>query len=147
MKKVLVLYYSRSGNTEKMAKAVAEGIQRSSGIEVELSYHVEAKELSSFDAILIGAPTYRNDMPMDFKNLFDEAATQGIDLRGKLAAVFGSYGWSGQAPQLVADLLKDKFGMTVIGAPLKAKYAPDQNMLNECRDLGRMVAESLMNSA
>jgi flavorubredoxin len=84
---------------------------------------------------------------MDFKNLFDEAATQGIDLRGKLAAVFGSYGWSGQAPQLVADLLKDKFGMAVIGAPLKAKYAPDQNMLNECRDLGRMVAESLMNSA
>ena len=41
MKKVLVLYYSRSGNTEKMAKAVAEGAQSVSDTAVELSYHVD----------------------------------------------------------------------------------------------------------
>ena len=54
MKKILVLYYSRTGNTEKMAKAVAEGAQSSSNVEVELSYHVDAESLSCYDAILVG---------------------------------------------------------------------------------------------
>ncbi len=45
MKKVLVLYYSRTGNTEKMANAVAEGVQSNGNVEVELNYHVETEEL------------------------------------------------------------------------------------------------------
>ncbi len=52
--KVLVLYYSRTGNTDKMAKAVAEGARAFGNIQVELSYFVEAEDLSRFDAILIG---------------------------------------------------------------------------------------------
>ena len=76
MKKLLVLYYSRTGNTEKMAKAVAEGSQNT-GVEVELNYHIDAESLSLYDAILVGAPTYNHDMPLDFKNLFEEAAVAG----------------------------------------------------------------------
>jgi flavorubredoxin len=147
MKKLLVLYYSRSGNTEKMAKAIAEGAQSVGNIEVELAYHIDTQDLVQFDAIVVGAPTYRYDMPIDFKNLFEEAAAQGIDLRGKLAASFGSYGWSGEAPQLVLDILKEKFAMEIVEPPLLAKYAPDQNVLDECRRLGKKVSENLMNRA
>ena len=88
MKKVLVLYYSRTGNTEKMANAVAEGLQSGGDVEVELSFHVDAESLSVYDAILVGVPTYHHDMPVDFKNLFEEAAVQGLNLKGKIGAVF-----------------------------------------------------------
>ena len=79
MKKVLVLYYSRSGNTEKMAKAIAEGAQGVSDTAVEVSYHLDdASELSNYDAIVIGAPTYRKEYPIDFKNLFEEAEAKKL---------------------------------------------------------------------
>ncbi len=147
MKKVLVLYYSRTGNTEKMANAVAEGAKTSGNVEVELNYHIDAESLSSYDAILVGAPTYNHDLPVDFKNLLEEAAVQGINLKGKMGAAFGSYGWSGEAPKLILEIMKYKFEMQVVEQPLLARYAPDQNMLNACRDLGKKVSESLMNQA
>ena len=147
MKKVLVLYYSRTGNTERMANAVAEGAQSSGNVEVELNYHVETESLGTYDAILAGAPTYHHDMPVDFKNLFEEAAVQGLSLKGKTGAAFGSYGWSGEAPKLILEIMKNKFEMQVVESPLLAKYAPDQRMLNACRDLGKRISESLMNRA
>jgi len=67
MSKILILYYSRTGNTEKMAQAVAEGVKNAGNAEVELNYYAEAEELNNFDAILVGAPTYHHDMPIDVK--------------------------------------------------------------------------------
>jgi flavodoxin I len=145
--KILILYYSRSGNTEKMAKAVAEGAQNAGNPNVELSYHVEAGELSAFDAILMGAPTYHHDMPIDMKKLFEEAAAKNINLKGKVAAAFGSYGWSGEAPKFLLEIMKNKFEMQVVEPPLLAKYVPDENMLSKCRDLGKRVSETLMQQA
>ena len=147
MKKILVLYYSRTGNTEKMANAVFEGAQSEGNIEVELNFHVDAESLNSYDAILVGAPTYHHEMPVDFKNLFEEAAVQGQNLKGKIGAAFGSYGWSGEAPKLILEIMKNKFEMQTLEPPLLAKYSPDQNILNSCRNLGKKVSESLMNRA
>jgi flavorubredoxin len=146
MAKILVLYYSRTGNTEKMAKAIAEGAKNPGNVEVELNYHVDAEELTNFDAVLVGVPTYHHDMPMDTKKLFEEAAVKDISLKGKIAAAFGSYGWSGEAPKLVLEIMKNKFEMQVAEPPLLAKYVPDQNMLNTCRNLGRSVSESLIHT-
>ena len=143
MKKLLVLYYSRSGNTEKMANAVAEGARSIDGIEVQLSYHVEPQELTGYDAILVGTPTYRKEMPVEFKSLFEEVATQGISLKDKTGAVFGSYGWSGEATRLVQDILQ-KFEMRVTEQPISAKYLPDQTILEACFGLGKRVSESLV---
>jgi len=145
MKKLLVLYYSRSGNTEKMAKAVAEGAQ-ADGVQVDVNYHVDSQDLVAYDAIAVGAPTYHHDMPVDFKNLFEEAAAKGLNLKGKVAVVFGSYGWSGEAPKLLTEILKNQFGMQVIEPTLIAKYAPDANALTSCKDLGKKVSETLMNT-
>jgi flavorubredoxin len=147
MTKALILYYSRTGNTEKMANAVAEGLKSSGKVEVELNYHVDPQDLSSYDAIIVGAPTYSHDMPVDFKNLFVEAAVQGISLKDKVGAVFGSYGWSGEATKLILEIMKYKFEMKTIEPPLLVKNTPDQNALNECKNLGRKVSESLMNRA
>ena len=54
MTKALILYYSRTGNTEKMANAVAEGIKNSGSVEVEINYHVDPQELGSYDAVIVG---------------------------------------------------------------------------------------------
>ncbi|MGE5187718.1 MAG: flavodoxin domain-containing protein [Betaproteobacteria bacterium] len=146
MKKLLVLYYSRSGNTEKMGKALAEGAQSSGNIEVQVNYHVDADDLALFDALAVGAPTYNHAMPVDFKNLFEEAGAKGLNLKGKLGAAFGSYGWSGEAPKLVLEILKNRFEMQIIEPPLLAKYTPDQNALDACKDLGKKISETLMNT-
>ena len=89
--KILVLYYSRTGNTEKMAKAVAEGAKSVQGATVELSYSVSVEELGNFDAILVGSATYHHDMPVGFKSFFEEVAVKNISLKGKVGAGFGSY--------------------------------------------------------
>ena len=146
MKKLLVLYYSRSGNTEKMAKALAEGAQSNGNIEVQVNYHVDADDLALFDALAVGAPTYNHAMPVDFKNLFEEAGAKGLSLKGKLGAAFGSYGWSGEAPKLVLEILKNRFEMEIIEPPLLAKYTPDQNALDACKDMGKKISETLMNT-
>jgi flavodoxin I len=130
-----------------MAKAVAEGAKNAGNPNVELSYHVEAEELAAFDAILIGAPTYHHGMPIDMKKLFEEAAAKNINLKGKVGAAFGSYGWSGEAPKFLLEIMKNKFEMQVIEPPLLAKYVPDENMLSKCRDLGKRVSENLMQQA
>jgi flavodoxin I len=146
MKKILVLYYSRSGNTEKMAKAAVEGAQSVSDTTVELTYHLDdASDLINYDAIIVGAPTYRKEIPIDFKNLFEEASSKGINLKDKVGAAFGSYGWSGEAPQMVLDILKSKFDMKITEQPLLVKYIPDEAALVASKNLGKKIAETLKN--
>jgi flavorubredoxin len=147
MPKILVLYYSRTGNTEKMANAVAEGARNVGSTEVEMEYYVDADDLNRFDAVIVGVSTYHHDMPMDVKRLFEEAAEKGINLKGKTGAAFGSYGWSGEAPKLVLEIMKNKFEMVITEPPLLARYTPDQNSLNLCRELGKRVSETLIHEA
>ncbi len=131
-----------------MAKAVAEGAKTVSNIEVDLSYFVQAEDLTSYDAIMVGVPTYHHDMPADVKNLFEEAAIHSIILKGRAAATFGSYGWSGEAPKLVLEIMKQKFEMTPIDEqPLIAKYTPDQSTIEQCKALGKKTSESLIRKA
>lgn len=130
-----------------MAKAVAKGAKINDNIEVELNFHVDPQDLSSFDAIIVGAPTYHHEMPVDFKNLFEEAAVAGIDLKGKVGATFGSYGWSGEAPKLILEIMKNKFQMQVTEPPLLANYLPNEKTLSSCEELGKKVAENLLNTS
>jgi flavodoxin I len=112
------LYYSRSGNTEKMANAVANGARSIANTNVELNYYVPEEQFSDYDAILVGTPTYHHDMPGTIKNYFEEAAMKNVNLKSKIAGAFGSYGWSGEAPKLVLEILKNRFGMKVIELPI-----------------------------
>jgi flavorubredoxin len=144
MARLLVLYYSRTGNTEKMAKAVAEGARSVAGTEVELKYYMPVEELAAYDAIMVGVATYHHDMPVNFKSYFEEAAVKNVNVKGKTGAAFGSYEWSGEAPKLILEILKNKFEMNVTEPPLSIKYTPDQAGLDKCFALGKRVAESLI---
>jgi len=145
--KLLVLYYSRTGNTEKMAKAVVEGAKSVQNVEVETKLYATPEELADADAIIIGMPTYYHDMTSDMKKLLEEIAFKGINLKGKVGASFGSYGWSGEAPRLILEIMENKFEMEVLKPPLLIKYAPDEKGLEECRKLGKKVAERISKSS
>lgn len=144
--KLLILYYSQTGNTEMMARAVAEGAKSVPGINVELVYYAKAEDLVNADAVILGMPTYYHDMSMDMKHLLEEVAAKGIKLKGKIGAAFGSYGWSGEAPSLLLEIMKKRFEMETIEPGLIVKYAPNEKALEECRKLGRTVAERVVKS-
>lgn len=140
---MLILYYSRTGNTEKMALAVAEGAKKVPGVDVELTYQATPEMLNAFDAIVVGMPTYHHDMTMDVKRLFEDAAAKNIVLKGKIGAAFGSYGWSGEAPKLVLEIMKNRFEMDISEPPLLIRYTPDQAGFEKCREFGKKVAEKM----
>jgi len=142
--KLLILYYSQTGNTEKMARAVAEGAKSVAGVNVELKYFARPEDLAEADSIILGMPTYHHDMGVDMKRLLEEVAVKGINLKGKVGAAFGSYGWSGEAPRMLLEVMKNKFEMETIEPPLLARYIPDEKGLEECRKLGKTVAERIV---
>ena len=146
MSKILVVHYSRTGNTEKMAKAIAEGARLVQGVEVELKRYGSAWGLADFDAILVGAPTYHHGMTSNIKKFLEEIALHNVDLKNKIGAAFGSYGWSGEAPRMVLEIMEHKFEMKIVKPPLLVKYSPDEKSLEECRKFGKTVAEQISKS-
>jgi flavodoxin I len=144
---VLIVYYSQTGNTEKMARAIEEGAKSVVGINVEVKYFVRPEELEEAHAIILGMPTYYHDIGIDMKNLLEGAAKQEINLKGKVGAAFGSYGWSGEAPNMLTEIMKNRFGMDVIEPALRIKYNPDSKGLEECRKLGKTVAEKILKTS
>jgi len=147
MLNLLIVYYSQTGNTEKMAKAVEEGAKSVVGVNVELKYFVRPEELAEADAIILGMPTYYHDIGLDMKSLLEGASKEGINLKGKVGAAFGSYGWSGEAPNILVEIMKNRFGMDVVEPALRIKYNPDEKGLEECRKLGRIVAEKIVKTS
>jgi flavodoxin I len=142
--KVLIVYYSQTGNTEKMARAIEEGAKSVAGIDVEVKYFVKPEELVDANGIILGMPTYYHDIGMDMKTLLEGVAKEEINLKDKVGAAFGSYGWSGEAPNLLLEIMKNRFSMDVIEPALRIKYNPDKNGLDECRKLGKTVAEKVV---
>ena len=144
MAKLLILYDSQSGNTEKMAEAVAEGARTLANVDVEMKYYARTEEIAQADALIFGSPTYYHDMTLPIKQMLEEAAKANVQLKGKAAATFGSYGWSGEAPELILEILKNRFDMKIVTPRLTALYTPNEASLEECRKLGRTVAERIV---
>jgi len=151
MAKALVIYYSRSGNTKKMAESVAEGIKKE-GLEVALKdvLETEADELLKFDAIVIGSPTYYGTMSAEIKKLFDESVKFHGKLEGKVGAAFSSSAnVAGGNETTVLDILNAMLihGMIIQGDPQGDHYgpvaigSPDTRSTKECLRLGSRIAK------
>jgi flavorubredoxin len=143
---IAIVHYSRTGNTEKMAQAILEGVQREPGIEGKLLIDFEASSatVGDVDAIIVGTPTYHHDMPRGIKHFFENLVTQSTNFAQKIGASFGSYGWSGEAPRLALEIMEHKFAMKVIKPPLLIKYRPDNTALITCQEFGKRIGEQLV---
>jgi len=95
-----------------MANVVAEGIRKVEDVEVDVKYHVDAAELANYDAIVVGTPTYHHNTVLGMKDLFETAAVKNVNLKDKIGAAFGSYGWSGEDPKLILEIMEKSLKCT-----------------------------------
>jgi len=152
MAKVLITYYSRSGNTGRMAELVAEGAREVEGAEVVLKTveETDTKSLTDYDAIIAGSPTYYGLMAAKLKDLFDKSVVLHGQLEGKVGGAFTSAANLGGGNETtILSILQAMLihGMIVQGTSQRDHYgpvaigAPDERATGECRKLGRNVAE------
>jgi NAD(P)H dehydrogenase (quinone) len=152
MAKILVCYYSRSGNTERMAEAVGEGAREVAGAEVDVLPvgKLTARDLLGYDAIAMGSPTYYGSMAAELKTLLDESVAFHGQLQGKVGGAFASSANVGGGNETtVMDILKALLihGMVVPGRSDGDHYgpvaigAPDERASKQCAAMGRVVAE------
>jgi NAD(P)H dehydrogenase (quinone) len=150
MAKMLVVYYSRSGNTKKMAEAVVEGIKQEA-VEADLRdiTTVEAKELLKYQGIIVGSPTYYGTMAFQLKELFDASVSFHGKLDARVGAAFSSSAnIAGGNETTILDILNAMLihGMIIQGDPQGDHYgavaigAPDSRSTKECVRLGRRTA-------
>lgn len=141
MPKLAVVYLSTQGNTKMMAEAIANGA-KSRNIDVELKsfYEWKPQDAAAADAIAIGSSTFHYTILPPIEKFIDEMVKAGIN--GKIGAAFGSYGWSGEAPGMIADKMR-KGGMVILDPVLRVQYKPDDKDLKECNRLGKDIAEKL----
>ena len=141
MKKTAVVYWSGTGNTEAMAKAVAEGME-SAGAQVTMLTpdQVKASELSAYDAIAFGCPAMGSEVleEMEFQPMFDACKHS---LGGKRAALFGSYGWGDGEWMRTWESDCDSAGVNLVCESVICTETPDDAALEACRALGKALAE------
>lgn len=143
MSKIAVVYWSGTGNTEKMANAIVEGAKEA-GAEVEL-FQVDdfkADQIANYAGVIFGCPAMGDETLEEdsFEPFFAEAEAK---ISGKPVALFGSYGWGGGAWMEAwvertrgtgAKLFKDE--------GLIAENEPDDDVLAECKNLGAEFVKS-----
>jgi len=138
MTKLEVVYLSQIGHTKEMADAIGAGA-REKGVDVVIKpVHMvlSLKEIDNADGIAIGAPTHNKGLPGRVLTLLNNMKT--LNLSRRPAAAFGSYGFSGEAADMIADELRSE-GMDVVGVVSTLKK-PDEASLGECRKIGEKMA-------
>lgn len=139
--KAVVFYDTMWQSTEKMAEAIADGL-RQEGVQYKLfnlkmSHRSDIMtELLDAAAVVVGSSTLNNGMLPTVADML--CYMKGLRPAPKLAAAFGSYGWSGEAAKLVTAALED-MKMVIVDPGLRVKFAPFEEDLQRCVELGREI--------
>lgn len=158
--KVLVIYHSHSGNTERMAEAVVEGAKSVPGTEVLLKRvgQVTADELFSADAVVVGSPVYWSNMSGEVKTFFDNwqfkfGVFPEFKMKNKVGAAFATGGQVSSGKEvtmltILAAMLGNQMIVVSGGGAFGASATTegdspgiDKKELADAKALGRRVAE------
>lgn len=146
-KSLMIFYMSSYGNTAHMAKAIYAGADGVEGVRVSL-FDMEGGEIEPFvdlieetDGLVFGSPTINGDAVKPVWDLLSSLVV--INLKGKVGAAFGSYGWSGEAIGMIEDRMRG-LKMRVPLSGVRVKLIPDDEELEECRAYGRNIATTLV---
>ena len=151
--KVLVMYYSKTGNTKKLAEEITKGVQEVEDVECVLkpASEVTRDDFITSDGIIAGSPVYFGTMTAEMKEVFDKFVGIRRQMGDKIGAAFATSGdESGGKETTLMSIIQAMliYGMIVIGDPLEAtghygvacKGAPNQQTAVNAAKLGRRVA-------
>lgn len=147
--RILVAYISAYGYTREMAHKIAEGIRKSGDFHIDL-VDIEnillgdlEEKLVMADALIVGSPTINQNTLLPVYKLF--SVINPVRDKGKPAAVFGSYGWSGEAVKLIEDHLVNL--KLKVKNSLASKFYPNNEKAEELIAFGEEFGEMLRNES
>ena len=143
--KAVVVFDTMWGSTDKMARAIADGLT-SGGIEVKLlklratDNTDVVTEILDAKMVVVGSPTLNNQMFPSLGSFLTYIT--GLKPKGKIWGFFGSYGWGGGAVRDMTEMAK-KAGFEVYESNVEVKYVPDKEDLKKCFDFGQKIAQKI----
>jgi len=151
MVKILIIYYSRTGNTEIMAKSVAEGVKEEGGEPIlKRVEETDVEDLLDADGIIVGSPTYFGLPSAEIKKLFDDSVKYYGKLEGKIGGAFSSSAHIGGGNETtIMSIIQMMLihGMIVQGTTKSDHYGPvsvgkpDEKIKKDCKELGKRVTK------
>ncbi len=151
---ILVLYFSKGGNTKKLAEAIAKGVEEVEGVKAVLkkTSDVTKEDFSASEGIIAGSPVYFGLMAAELKKIFDDFVGVRKKMEGKVGAVFATSGDpTGGKETTMMSIIQVLliYGMVIVGDPMSATghYGvacvgePDAKTEDNGMKLGNRVAE------
>ncbi len=140
---VTIVYDTMWQSTRKMAEAIANGIRKASPSTTVKLFNAAKEDKNDIltevwqsKAVLVGSPTINYGVSYAIAGILE--MMHGLKLKGKKAAAFGSYGWSGDAPKIISERLKDA-GLEVVNEGIKTLWVPDAEAIAESEEFGKTV--------
>jgi NAD(P)H dehydrogenase (quinone) len=151
---VLILYYSKGGNTRRLAEAIAEGVQQANGVEAVLRHTKDVSREDFVDSagVIVGSPVYFGTMAAQLKYVLDDYVSVRRQMENKIGAAFATSGDpTGGKETTMMSIIQALliYGMIIVGDPISATGhygvgcvgVPDAGTMENGRKLGRRVAE------
>ena len=142
---ITIIYDTMWNDTRRMAESIAEGI-KSSNEEITVKIFNSSKtdkndiitEVFKSKMVLVGSSTINKGILSSTAAILE--MIKGHEFKGKKAAAFGSYGWSGESTKIITEDLK-KSGFEIINDGIRELWNPDEDGLNRCRNFGKIIGE------
>lgn len=145
--RVVIVYDTMWNGTRRMAETIAEGLRESAPDTVVTLYNAARSDKNDIvtevfraKALLVGSPTINRGFLSSLAGLLEELA--GLKFKGKKAAAFGAYGWSGESVKLLTRRLEEA-GFALVNEGLRELWSPGPESLERCRAFGRDFAAAL----
>lgn len=122
---ILIMFYSRTGHTKKLAKEIANGVLKVADVKCELkeATKVTREDFIKSDALIVGSPVYFGSMASEVKNVFDRFVDIRKQMENKVGAAFAtSADLSGGKETTIMSIIQAMliYGMIIVGDPIKA---------------------------
>jgi flavorubredoxin len=143
MGKILIVYATRTGETQAIADLIGEGI-RLAGHQADVVNVKTIKgeaDLAGYDGYVFGSATYHGEMLQAMKTFLFMA--EKAQLEGKAGGAFGSFGWSGEANERIYQTMQNVFKMDMVAESLRLKSSNLGGGTQMAQEYGRQLAQKL----